>query len=280
MPFETNGISLNYADFGDGPPLSFIHANGFSAGVYEKPLRLVAQKHHIYALNICTRSRCAYTCETGPARISDWMQLSDELIAFLESVVKHPVVGVGHSFGGVVTLISAVRRPELFTKIVLLDPVLLWPKLIMLIRFMILFGKKSKFPLAIRARKRRDGWKSREDAYAYFRDKQLFASWDDEVLRAYCEVGLHETADGVKLACPPETEAQIFESYPTQIWRMVKKLRIPSTLARGENSDTLVQQAWDIYGRLQPDANRILISGAGHLFPMEKPLETAEIIVN
>lgn len=47
---------------------------------------------------------------------------TDDLIAFLESVVGEPAVLVGHSLGGLVSAETIMRRPDLVTRALLEDP--------------------------------------------------------------------------------------------------------------------------------------------------------------
>ncbi len=278
--FKSGGLNLSYIEAGDGQPIHFAHANGFPAGVYKIILGELAKEHKVFALNHCSRFRCDRECGSRPVKVEYWEHIADELIGSLDAMGRKPYVGVGHSLGGVSTLIASVKRPDLFSRIIMLDPVLLSPRLIFLIRIMRLLGMGDKFPLAVRARKRRDGWNSRRGAEEYFREKALFKNWDEAAFKAYIEFGLTVMEDGsVRLFCPPETEAQMFESYCVNVWGWVKKLKVPAVIVRGENSDTLMGVAWEKFGRLQPATKRITAPGAGHLFPMEKPHETAVIII-
>lgn len=280
-PYKSGGLNLSYIETGEGRAVHFAHANGFPAGVYSSIIDGLSKEHKVYALNHCSRFRCDRVCDTRPVKVEHWEHIADELIGFLDGMGRKPYTGIGHSLGGVSTMIASVKRPDLFSKIIMLDPVLLAPRLILLIRFMRLIGMRGKFPLAVRARKRRDGWESKAEAEEYFKDKALFKDWDDSSFKAYIEYGFAELEDGsVRLFCPPETEAQMFESYCVNVWKWVKKLKVPAVIIRGENSDTLLDASWDLFGRLQPSVKKIVAPGAGHLFPLEKPGETLELILS
>ena len=47
---------------------------------------------------------------------------SKELINSIERNYKEPIVGIGHSFGAAVTFLAAASRPDLFERVILLDP--------------------------------------------------------------------------------------------------------------------------------------------------------------
>ena len=57
------------------------------------------------------------------ANMVDLTHLRDELIDEVEAKYDHPIIGLGHSSGAATTLLAAAKRPELFEKIILLDPV-------------------------------------------------------------------------------------------------------------------------------------------------------------
>lgn len=272
--FELEGLSLPYLDSGgEKPVLHFSHANGFPTSVYLPLMSELAGDHRVVGLS--HRGQDGLSEE-----IRSWHRLAFDLIRFLESLEAGPVIGVGHSIGAVTTLFSAVRRPDLFSRIVLLDPVLLPAKLILLVRLMKLFGLKDRIPLALQARRRRNGWSDREEAREYLRERSLFRGWDERFFRAYIEYGLKPTSNGrVELVCPPEAEARGFESYSTDIWSWPPRLRTPTFIVRGEeSSEALGQECFERFLRICPVAQGAVVPGAGHLFPMEKPGETLAII--
>jgi alpha-beta hydrolase superfamily lysophospholipase len=56
-----------------------------------------------------------------------WPHLVDETIAVL-SRYRQPVIGVGHSLGGYLLFYAAIRAPELFKALVILDSPLMGPR--------------------------------------------------------------------------------------------------------------------------------------------------------
>ncbi|KAJ1677680.1 hypothetical protein EV182_005654, partial [Spiromyces aspiralis] len=59
------------------------------------------------------------------------------------------------------------------------------------------------------ARRRKNGWATRQDAKAYFLSKPLFAAWDEAVLDLHVEHGLRiiPEEDKFVLKCDPSSEA-------------------------------------------------------------------------
>lgn len=271
--FSEGGRRISYLDSGgEKPPLLFYHANGFPVSVYLPLLEELAQGFRVLGLTLGGQDGLS-------EGLLSWQRPAADLNGFLQRLGAGPVVGVGHSIGAVCTLFAAVRQPDLYSRVVLLDPVLLPGKVVLLTRFLRLAGMKHRFPLARRARARRKDWPGRREALEYFRGKSLFQGWEPRFLETYVTYGLVPGRDGgVTLLCPPEAEARGFENYPVDVWRWPRRLRVPVLIVRGENSDVLTQDSYERFLRLCRGAEGLLLPGAGHLFPMQKPGETIRLI--
>jgi pimeloyl-ACP methyl ester carboxylesterase len=258
------------------PLLHIAHANGFPPTAYAP---LAAPLIHAYrAVGLITRPLWSARIPRG---FHTWHLLADDLIAGLETVAAEPIVGVGHSLGGVTTLLAAVKRPDLFRAVALLDPVLLPPLWLWFTRWMRRLPIPWRPPLVRRALRRRRTWPSSEAAYAYFREKPFFAGWPDPALRAYVKSGTRPaTEGGVTLAYSPEWEAHLFESVPADVWRFVPRLSpaLPALFVRGERSDTFRPGVQARVARQHPRARMAAVPGAGHMFPLQRPAETAALV--
>src|SRR5579872_3799514 len=141
--------------------------------------------------------------------------MSDDLVEGLRTMGAQKIIGVGHSLGGVLTLYAAVKHPELFSHVILIDPTMLSPKLLWQIRLWKLFGFEARSFLIKGALRRKRNWGNRGEAYDYFRGRQLFKNWSDEMVKSYVDsmTGPSPTG-GVQLIYPPEWEAQIYRTIP------------------------------------------------------------------
>mgnify|MGYP003804861259 CR=1 FL=1 len=280
--YENGDICLTYNIAGEGELIHLAHANGFSSGVYKPIFDDLRKDFTIAGMNICGQCHCSANKCDGKKMLKSWHALAHELGDLIAAVSGGKrIVAAGHSIGGIATMLCAVERPELFKKIILLDPVLVDLKSIRLFRLAKLFGMMNNSPLAVRARKRKNGWDSREEAVEYFRARPLFAGWADESLQAYGEYGLFENSEGrFELSCPPEVEARGFSTYPTSVWNRLRKLRVPVLLVRGGSSDTFSTASRDLFLKILPGADYLELDGLGHLFPMQAPQRTASIIRN
>jgi len=92
--------------------IQFSHANGFPAKTYTALFDHL-KEHKISAINILAEN-------TNPNEIN-WYDMRDDVLENIEQQGE-AVIGIGHSFGGVLTLLAAAKKPELFQSIILLDP--------------------------------------------------------------------------------------------------------------------------------------------------------------
>jgi len=294
-------------DFGgDGPLIHLAHANGFPPASYDpfaqtliSPLSSNNVERIVPNAACSSRDSEALGKTTGrgfhviglPARplwphsrpesAPNWHTFADDLTHGLDHLQLKHMIGIGHSMGGVFTLLAAVHRPDLFRAIVLIDPVIMPPVILALLWLMRRSGLSQRQPLVQGALRRRRVWPSRQACYDHYRSKPLFAKWPETNLRAYIDAGTRPTQDGrVELVFPPEWEAHIFATPPTDIWRYVPKLSAPVLVIRGEHSDTFRPQSQQRMARLLPGARFSLITDAGHLVPMERPEETGAAVLD
>ncbi|WNG59072.1 alpha/beta hydrolase [Archangium gephyra] len=256
---------------GTGPVLHLAHANGFPPGTYRKLIERLETRYHVYTL----RSR-GLVPGTDPRSLRDWEDMADDLAGALRARGLEGVVGVGHSMGGVATLLASVKNPGLFRAVVALDPVLFTGTRLMAIQALTLLGMRSRVPPASLARRRRETWGSREEAATSYRKKPLFRRFDPECFQDYITHGLTEVpGGGFRLTIPTAWEARIFETSPRGVWRKLRAVKVPTLVLRGSDSDTLLPAALARAGRTIPGARAEEVPGT-HLFPLEHPEECAQ----
>src|SRR6185369_3339314 len=214
-------------DFNPGsskPLLHLGHANGFPPATYLPMVEPLTRDYHLVSL-----LARPFWHNTPAEWLRDWSQLSEDLAEGLEHLGAKGIVGVGHSLGGVQTLMAAVNHPRLFSKIVLIDPTMLPPAYLWKVRLFKIFGKETRGSLVEGALRRRRHWESVETAFQSFKEKPLFRLWPEGTIRAYAESMTKDSPEGgVDLAYPPEWEAQIYRTIPTDVWGYAKRLSLPT----------------------------------------------------
>ncbi|NVI99994.1 alpha/beta hydrolase [Myxococcus sp. AM009] len=260
---------------GTGPVLHLAHANGFPPGCYRKLIEHLKPRYHVFTL----RTRCLVP-GSDPLELRTWDDMADDLIHALRAQGVQGIVGVGHSMGGVATLLASAKAPALFRAVVALDPVLFTGAREWALRALTLLGLRSRVPPASLARRRREAWGAREDAARSYAKKALFARFDPECFQDYITHGLTEApGGGFRLTIPKAWEARVFETSPKDVWRELGTVSVPSLVIRGGESDTLTGDALERARLTLNDTQTEALSGTGHLLPLEQPERCAQRIL-
>jgi pimeloyl-ACP methyl ester carboxylesterase len=274
-PREAGPIpSLDFG--GTGEPLHFLHANGYPPGCYHPLIERLTTRFRVFGMLLR-----ALWPDTDPTALRDWKPLSEDLSRFLREAHLGAVVGMGHSIGAVVTMRAALREPELFRALVLIEPVLLSPQQILLLRAARALGLArrldNRIDAALRRRRTFDGL---EQLFSGYRRREIFRFFSDEQLRFLVEGITRPTPDGrYELTYSPEWEASIYRTgiwNDWDLWDGLRGLRIPTLFLRGAETDTFFARTADMVQKRNPAIHMVTLSGATHLAPMERPDEVFE----
>ncbi|RUO34215.1 alpha/beta fold hydrolase [Aliidiomarina sanyensis] len=188
-------------------------------------------------------------------------------------------VGVGHSFGGVLTSLAASQDPQLFDRLLLLDPIVFSPRMIQVLSPLRWFGVYKLNPIARKARRRRMEWPSLAAVIESLQGRGMFRGWTDAALLAYAE---HATepmrGGGRRLKCAPEREAEIFSSYAEGLWPALQTLETPTQVWVGEHTYPFVHTSMNYWQR-NPAVRGVAVVPGGHCFMQEHPVMTAEQLI-
>lgn len=202
----------------------------------------------------------------------------DAWLAHKHLFASVPCYGVGHSFGGVLTALINSKAESHFAAVVLLDPVLFTPGMLTIMRALDWLGLYKKNPMAKKALNRRQHWPDQESAFRYLHQRGMFKNWQDDALASYIDHALDHSNQGLTLKCKPEREAEIFASYPKQLWKQLKRNCSPVFLIYGNNTYPFVSKSAEKWRSLNPSVQLQKVTG-GHCFMQENPTESADLIL-
>ena len=249
-------------------PLHFAHGNGFPSPCYRQLLE-----------RLQTRFDCYYIDKVGhdpEFPVTDnWHALVDEVILSIKTRATEPVIAVGHSLGGVLSLLAALEEPSLFKAVILLDSPLFGRFKSSLVRFSKRLGMIDHLTPAFRTRNRCNHWNTREQVMAYLKSKTLFKHFTQACLDDYIDYGLTIDANGYSLRFDPEIEYQIYRTIPHAL-RHNEGLKVPTALIHGHKSRVI--DTHDLRYMKKKYGIATFETQGTHMFPMEHPQEVAELI--
>lgn len=253
--------------------LVFAHANGFPAGSYRQ--LFTAWRTAGYRVKAVER----FGHDPRYPVSSNWPRLRDQLADFIVEQARAPVWLVGHSLGGLLSLMVACRRPELVRGLVLLDSPVITGWRAHSVRVMKATGLMKRLGPGRISQTRRHEWPSRKAVAEHFGARSVFRRWDPRVLADYVAAGTVRQGGKTVLAFDRAIETHIYNTLPHQLGTLLARHppHCPVAFLAGTRSAEVRQ------GGLA--ATRALVGErfewveGSHLFPMEKPDETAARVV-
>ena len=252
----------------DQPLLHFMHGVAFCGKLYWPLLKQLTEKNGLFMQDMQGHGES----DTG------------ELFAGWENAIKHAFsvidnfdlksrgsafIGMGHSYGASLSIIMAVQRPELFDGLILLDPMLMPPEL--LVKMPI-----DESPMAQKTLRRKAKWDNLEQVHRFFRSKPAFEQWTDEAFNSFIDHTLDLHSDGsYHLKCTPQTEAEVLAGPLETIWENLEKLTVPTVILHGDDARSPILKNSKKAAEMNPNITSIQMTG-GHNFMQEIPDETFE----
>lgn len=251
--------------------IHFAHGNGFPSLCYKQFLNGLEER-----FDLCYVDRIGH----NPAYpvTENWHDLVSEVIASIESQAQQPVIAVGHSLGGILSLLAAIEQPKLFKAVVLLDSPLIGPFKSNMVRLAKALGIIDKVTPAFKTKGRRAHWQNHDQLLRYLKTRDLFKTFTDECLNDYIAYGLDLKEDGYHLRFDRNIEYQIYRTIPHVIPAYKGKLSIPAALIYGDKS-TVVDRMDLRYMKSHFNIKCVKTKGT-HLFPMEHPESVAKQVID
>lgn len=262
-------------------PLLVSHATGFHGRCYLPMAAAMAAavRYPVHAIAFDYRGHGDTPRPHGPV---DWQRYGDDaeaMAAWLAERHGGPIDAFGHSMGGACLLIAAHRRPELFRRLVVFEPIVFPPEGIGP-------GERADSdpadsPMAAGARRRRPVFASHRAAIDNFAAKPPLSIFTPESLEAYVVHGFGPDPEGVRLKCSPDTEAETFAMGPRHdTWNHLPAIRTETLVVAGMVQPLQPSSISRAVADRLPDGRYLQLDHMTHFGPMSHPDEVAGIVVD
>ena len=269
---STDGVQLAVHDLGgSGSPLLVSHATGFHGRCYLPVAHALAPLHHSTAFDY--RGHGDTARPDGPVK---WERYGDDAVAMAEWLAGQaggPIDAFGHSMGGACLLMAAHRRPELFRRLVVFEPIVFPPQGIRP------GVPEDESPMVTGARRRRSTFHTFEAAYENFAAKPPMNCFAPEALHAYVYHGFARDPHGVHLKCRPETEADTFATGAGHgTWDVLPEIATEVLVIAGQVQPMQPSMIAEQVAERLPNARYLQLDSMNHFGPMAEPAQIAAII--
>lgn len=278
--FQFNGDVGLYHQAGQGAPqIHFAAANGFPIRSYDFFLKHLAQDYSILALE----NRGMWPVSSKPDPDNDWETYVSDLLAFFDHAgvsEQSPVVAIGHSLGGTMSLMAANRHPELFAGLILVDPAtshldLNEPEAKSEAS---VFLDRMVEKLVESAEERQVAWEHPDDFRDHLESRRVYQTFQPQALDHYVQAGLAYEENKFLLQYCNQWEAHTFRKTP-DLWPMVRGIKVPTLFLYGSDSFLYGGGKMDMLKHnFPPLVSAAAVENAGHLVFQDNPEATYEII--
>ncbi len=181
--------------------------------------------------------------------------------------------------GATATIYAAVKRPDLFKALVLIETAMVPRAMAAVLRIMPhwFVRKGAIIQNTLRSPSR---WPSRAAFLEAYRSLRAFKRFDEETWFAMAEHAVRETVAGeVELVFTRGWEALNY-SRPPNVLKEIAILRVPTIAVRGKPSMFLRDDIWKKWQALSPQTTFDALPEYGHLLPLEAPEMCAKTVLS
>ena len=273
IPFQQTGSS-------SGKDIIFVHGNGFSPKCYKPLFDNLTDRYLVKSMLL----RPLWKPQSNHfQKLKDWSIFEEDLENFIIQNRNYPITAIGHSIGGNIILKVALRYPDYFDQIILLDPTIFDRTTIYLWKIVSFLGVAKKFLKQIDlAENKRMKYKSRINMFENYRGKRVFSKISDHNLMILVDsITEVDEENNVNLIYSNLFEAEIYRSglkNDNFIWNNLKNLKTNCLIIRGQNTDVFFKKTGIQMASISDKIKVKTLVGSSHLFPLEKPGKTYQLL--
>jgi pimeloyl-ACP methyl ester carboxylesterase len=279
LTFDVNGPIHAVDHGGDGPPMLLVHGLGGSLLDWRDVAGPLARTHHVWSIDLIGFGR------TPLAGRSATIAANQEVVDRVAEQVGggRPVVLIGNSMGGLISIIEASRRPQRVAALVLVDPVL--PRTgggrisRMLAAAFLVMATPGVGPWLVRGRARRRGAERLVDDV--LRLTTVDASRiSAETREAQIELTRwrHDQGQSDRAFVDATRSLVQWIRHPRTIEKHIQRVQAPTLLVHGDHDRLVSMAAAAAAASLRPDWSFRVLANTGHIPQLERPETFVEVV--
>lgn len=274
-----NGVSLAYCDDYAGEPVVLIHGSSSDIRTWDRQLPAIGEKHRAIAYS---RRYARPNVDIALGQDDQMLPHVEDLAAFLDGLGISRAHLVGHSWGGFIALLAAIRHPQIVRSLVLMEPPVLTlfvstpPQPHEIFRLLlrrprtaiaiVRFGLTALAP-AVRAYRRGDDEAAmRAFGHGVFGKASFENISPERKQQARDNVGA-DRAQVLGAGLPPISDDE------------VRRVSVPVMLIVGDRSPAIMRLMSDHLDEILPNSRKVFIANASHLMHEDNPKAVNDVIM-
>ncbi len=252
--------------------LFFLGASGHAVSTYPFFLKRFAGHYDVVGLE----NRAMWPGRGEPTKNDMWSDFIADYEAFLEfnNVGDGELIHVGHSLGASLGALLALKRPEKFKRLVMVEPGMIPTRWLSMVYRSASFKQRSESIRMKRTSSRQDKFPDKESFMQSMRTKQTYQNFTEEAMQDYADGGLVQDGDQYRLKFSGKWEAHIFCDVYYLLARLTR-LKVPTLLLFAENSNLMTPERYEKYSvqcqKKNPNITMKLLDGVSHLAVQDNP---------
>ena len=211
---------------GEGDVLLIAHATGLCGRMYQLLADELADRFRVVALDFRGHGDSSVPTDADLDIDLDWDRMAEDVLAVTEHLGGATVHAFGHSMGGAALLIAESAKPSTFRTLFLFEPIVFPDEA----------STAGQNVMGDAARRRRVTFDSRPEVLFRYASRRPFNQIQAGCLVEYVMHGFADQPEGgVRLKCPPEVEARVFENGRNSKSSAVRGVKLPTVVAVGHD---------------------------------------------
>ena len=261
---KVRDLKLHYLDWQTSTNdrvLVCLHGTSGSAHHFDRLASSLASSYRVIALD-----QRGHGESDKPPRGYDAVTLAGDVEAFVDQIGLPVFALLGASLGSRVATVYTGKHPEKVARLILVDLSFEMPETA---QQRMIQGHLT----------RRRTFTSFEDALAYSQAMPQRSRWTPEMHQEEIEHAVVKRADGQwEWRYSLDAALQSLQQARQDLWGYVAKIRCPTLLIRGQESDVLTVNTTRKFSQLLKDCRSVEIEGAGHGVPRDNPQRFDQVV--